>query len=195
MPVHICLSILTVTILLLVYYSDFINSNYASGQDQSSSSSKPQTWMDNLSNIKIEFTNVPASPVIDKPTKLNFEVVHLQNETKLENLSARVIILANAGEQQRTFIFPDIVSKDGRFSVNYLFPDSGTYQILSRINSKGFISLASFTLFVPVPGGNPTSPTDVSLIIFAASIAGIIGIMAVVALRYIQSKRIRGEGG
>jgi hypothetical protein len=171
-----------------------MNSNYALGQDQSISASKPQTWTDNLSNIKIEFANSPASPLIDKPTKLDFEVVHLQNGTKLENLSARVIVLASAGEQQRTFIFPDIVSKDGRFSLNYLFPDSGTYQILSRINSKGFISLASFSLFVPVPGGNPTSPTDINLIIFAGSIAGIVGILIIGALRYIQSKRRKQEG-
>lgn len=193
LPVHICLSILTVAILLLVYHSNFINSHYALGQDQSFSASKPQTWIDNLSNIKVEFANSPTTPVIDKPTQINFDVLHLQNGTKLENLSARVIVLANAGDQQRTFIFPNIVSNNGSFSVKYLFPDSGTYQIISRVDSKGSITLASFSLFVPLPGGNPTGPTDFNLIIFAASIAGIIGILIVVTLRYIQSKR-RREG-
>jgi hypothetical protein len=160
--------------------SIFIHPNDIFGQDQPVSDSKPQTWIDNLSNIKIEFTNSPGSPVIDKPTQLKFDVAHLQNGTKLSNLSARVIVLASVGGQQRSFIFPNVVSHNGSFSVKYLFPDSGSYQVISRIDSVGLLNLASFNVFVP---------TNNSLRIFAASIVGIIGIAIVMALRYTETKR------
>lgn len=186
MPLYICLLILSFTLLPLVAYSIFSHPHNALAQDQSLSTSKPQTWIDNLSNIKIEFTYSPASPSIDKPTQLKFDGVHLQNGTKLGNLSARVIVLASAGEQQRSFVFPNVVSENGSFSVNYLFPDSGSYQAISRIDSKDFITLASFSVFVPIQAGVTTNIANFSLLIFAASVAGIIGIVIVVALRYIQ---------
>lgn len=185
-PLHICLSIIASAVLLL-HFSIFIHPNDVLGQDQPISDSKPQTWIDNLSNIKIDFTNSPASPVIDKSTQLKFDVAHLQNGTKLDNLTARVIVLANAGEQQRSFIFPNIESHNGSFSVKYLFPDSGSYQVISRIDSIGLINLASFNIFVPIQAGAAAGPTNVSLLIFAGSMAGIIGII-VVALRYIRRK-------
>lgn len=188
----ICLSILAFTSFLLIHLSIFVHPNAVLGQDQPVSDSKLQTWIDNLSNIKVEFTNSPGSPVIDKPTQLKFDVAHLQNGTKLSNLSARVIVLASVGEQQRSFIFPNVVSHNGSFSVKYLFPYYGSYQVISKIDSRGLINLASFNVFVPIQAGATTNTANVSLLIFAASIAGIIGIAIVMGARYIQPKR-RGQ--
>lgn len=95
--------------------------------------------------------------------------------------------------QERFFIFPNVATHNGSFSVNYLFPGSGSYQVLSRINSKGFLTLGSFSIFVPIQVGVTTSTSNVSLLVFAASIAGIIGILTVVALKYIKRKRCGDE--
>ena len=73
MPLYICLLILSFTLLPLVAYSIFGHPHNALAPDQSLSTSKPQTWIDNLSNIKIEFTSLKD---IDKPTQLKFDASH-----------------------------------------------------------------------------------------------------------------------
>lgn len=188
-PLHVSLLFLVSTIFVLVQYSIIIHPPNVLGQNQALSASKVQTWMDNLSNIKTEFTYLPASPDIDKPTELKYNVVHLQNGTNLGDLFARVIVLTTSGGQERSFIFPNVSTHNGSFSVNYLFPDSGSYQVISRIDSKGFLTLASFSVFVPLLAGGTTSSSNVSLLVFTASIAGIIAILAVVAVKYIVRKR------
>jgi hypothetical protein len=157
------------------------------GQDQSLPASKPQTWIDKLNNIKTEFTYLPASPAIDKLTQLKFDVVHLQNGTKLGNLSARVIVLTTSSGQERSFVFPNIVSQNGTFSVKYLFPEFGSYQVISRIDSKGFSALSSFSVFVPIGGGGSISTST----LLAAAVTGIIGIIVFVVLGPKKKKRRR----
>ena len=111
----------------------------------------------------------------------------MQNGTKLGNLSARVIVLVNAGEQQRSFVFPNVVSENGSFSVNYLFPDSGSYQAISRIDSKGFITLASFSVFVPIQAGD-----IVSFLAFTGLVVGIVTILSIVSYK-IYAKKKKGR--
>ena len=50
---------------------------------------------------------------------------------------------------QRLFKFENITVVDGDFSVKYLFPDDGTHQVLTRVNTNNSIVLASFSVFVP----------------------------------------------
>jgi hypothetical protein len=157
------------------------------GQDQSLPGSKPQTWIDKLNHIKTEFTYLPASPAIDKPTQLKFDVVHLQNGTKLGNLSARVIVLTTSSGQERSFVFPNVVSQNGSFSVKYLFPEFGSYQVISRIDSKGFSALSSFSVFVPIGDGGSISTST----LLAAVVVGIIGIIVFVVLGPKKKKRRR----
>ena len=143
--------------------------------------------IDKPTQLKTIFTYSPASPVIDKPTQLRFDVVQLQNGTKLGNLSARVIVLSNASGQERSFIFPKVVSNNGSFSVTYLFPDSGSYQVISRIDSKGFVTLSSFRVFVPMQAGD-----IVSFLAFTGLVVGIVTILSIVAIKYMP-RRKRGE--
>ena len=56
----------------------------------------------------------------------------------------------NAGGQLRTFKFANITAPEGIYSVKYLFPDSGSYNIITKVDSKDFTSLASFDVFVPL---------------------------------------------
>jgi hypothetical protein len=50
---------------------------------------------------------------------------------------------------QRLFKFENITVANGDFSIKYLFPNDGTHQVLTRINTNNSILLASFSVFVP----------------------------------------------
>jgi hypothetical protein len=108
------------------------------------STSNSQTWIDKENNVKISFTYKPAVPVVDKSTELRFVIADLKGNP-IDGLSARVVVTNG----QRTFKFPYVAVHNGTFSVNYLFPDIGTYQSIVRIDSNNFSTLASFQIFVP----------------------------------------------
>ena len=142
------LTILTITVVVILP----LNTIIALGQSSSSSSSSnatQQIWIDKLNNLKIQFGYSPKEPVIDKPTELGFTVQNLQTGEQIKNLSARVVVVNNAGGQLRTFKFANITAPNGIFSVNYLFPDSGSYNIITKVDAKDFTSLASFNVSVP----------------------------------------------
>jgi len=117
---------------------------------QISPENKIQTWTDNLSNVEVQFTHSPEKPVIDKPTELRFNVVNLSNNSPLKNFHASVVVLTNTAEQVRSFKFSNITTPTGNFSVKYLFPDSGSFQVVSRIDSNVSTTLASFSISVPL---------------------------------------------
>ena len=68
----------------------------------------------------------------------------------MKNLIAMVVIITNSTGQERTFKFNNLYAPNGDFSVKYLFPNSGMYQVITRINSNNpqSIMLASFTIIV-----------------------------------------------
>jgi hypothetical protein len=146
----IFVSSMLVSAILTIIITPNIN---ALGQSSSSSNSTTvtqQTWIDKLNNLKIHFGYSPKEPVIDKPTELEFTVQNVQTGEQIKNLSARVVVVNNAGGQLRTFKFANITAPDGIFSVKYLFPDSGSYNIITKVDAKDFTSLASFNVFVPL---------------------------------------------
>ena len=107
--------------------------------------SKVQEWIDESKKIKIQFTYSPEKPIIDTFTELKFSVQDLETEEQIKNFDARVVVTNG----QRLFKFENITVADGDFSVKYLFPDDGTHQVLTRINTNHSILLASFSVFVP----------------------------------------------
>ena len=62
----------------------------------------------------------------------------------IKDFDVRVVVTNG----QRLFKFENITVADGDFSVKYLFPDDGTHQVLTRINTNNSISLTSFSVFV-----------------------------------------------
>ena len=107
--------------------------------------SRVQEWIDKSKNIKIEFVYLPEKPIIDTFTELQFSVQELETGEHIKNFDARVVVTNG----QRLFKFENITVVDGDFSVKYLFPDDGTHQVLTRINTNNSIVLASFSVFVP----------------------------------------------
>ena len=180
------LTILTITVVAILP----LNTIIALGQSSSSSSSSnatQQIWIDKLNNLKIQFGYSPELPVIDAPTELKFNVQNLQTGKQLNDLSARVVVLSNAGGQQRSFKFTNIsAAPDGTFSVKYLFPDSGLYNVITKVVSNDFASLASFNLFVPF--SQPSVVSNFNPLVIPA-IAGIIAATVGVALIWKIKKR------
>ena len=165
------------------------------GQSSSSSNTSinttQQTWVDKLNSLKMQFGYSPKEPIIDKPTELKFTVQNLQTGEQIKNLSARVVVLNNAGGQQRSFKFTNITAPNGIFSVNYLFPDSGQYNVITKIDSKDFTSLASFNVPVPfAPFGtvNTGNLSPVAIPAIAGIIAAIVGVALILKINKINKK-------
>src|SRR5215216_4952715 len=108
--------------------------------------SKVQEWIDKSKNIKIQFAYSPEKPIIDTFTELKFSVQDLETGEHIKNFDVRVVVTNG----QRLFKFENITVADGDFSVKYLFPDDGTHQVITRIDTKDSINLlSSFNVFVP----------------------------------------------
>lgn len=107
---------------------------------------KTQEWISQKDAVKILFTYQPERPIIDTFTKLEFRVINLTSNENLKDFDARVVVTNG----QRLFKFENITVPDGNFSVEYIFPDDGTHQVLTRIDKESAIRvLASFNVFVP----------------------------------------------
>ncbi|MDX1372666.1 MAG: hypothetical protein R3321_09360, partial [Nitrososphaeraceae archaeon] len=124
---------------------------------------KTQEWINERDNVKILFTYQPERPIIDTFTKLEFSVINLTSNENLKDFDARVVVTLPSG--QRLFRFENITVPDGDFSVDYIFPDDGTHQVLTRIDKESSVRvLASFNVFVPhqappsILNPFPTSP-------------------------------------
>jgi hypothetical protein len=50
----------------------------------------------------------------------------------------------------RNYKFDNIVVPNGQFSVHYLFPDVGLFEVITRISAKDIAALAPFKVVVPM---------------------------------------------
>jgi hypothetical protein len=141
-----------------------------------------KTWLDREHNIKILFDITPAQLTIDTPSVLRFTVQNLKTDKPVTKLLATVVILGGNSNQETPFRSTNISAPYGDFSINIIFPNMGSYQVITRITSQthDVASLASFTVIVPAPqstlnffGGNYI--IWVSLLIAAA--AGILSFL------------------
>jgi hypothetical protein len=164
----------------------YLSPNSTLGQ---SSTSGTQSWLDRENNLRMVFSYTPAIPIIDTPTDLKFSIQNLQTRKPITDLSVRVVILTNSSGQERIFRFTNITAPDGVFSIKYLFPDTGLYQVITRItsHSNGVASLASFKVFVPgQPNAfslNNSSGSSNPWIIFIIAIAAVIATFLIVINR------------
>lgn len=131
----IVISIATTTLIL------FFNTAYA----HIAGSNNTQVWKNSQDNLKIEFGYKPEKPIIDTFTDLAFSVTNLQTGEHIKDSVAQVTVTNG----QRLFKFQNITVPNGDFSVDYLFPDDGTHQVLIRLDRIESIHLASFQVFVP----------------------------------------------
>jgi hypothetical protein len=72
------------------------------------------------------------------------------------------------------------------FSVKYLFPDSGLYNIITKVDSKDSTSLASFNVFVPLVSLGAVNVGNWNPLIIpeiAGIIAAIVGVGLILKIR------------
>jgi len=156
---------------------------------QTNSGNGTQLWVDRENNVKVQFTYLPQTPIIDTPTQLKFNIQNSQTGTPLRNLVARVVIVTNSSGQERSFKFTNITAPNGSFSVNYLFPDTGVYQVIPRIYSKDASILASFKVLVPIQPFGVINTNNINPLILPAGLVGIVGAIVVVSFLIMIRKR------
>ena len=161
---------------------------------QTNSGNGTQLWVDRENNVKVQFTYLPQTPIIDTPTQLKFNIQNSQTGTPLRNLIARVVIVTNSSGQERSFKFTNITAPNGSFSVNYLFPDTGVYQVISRIYSKDASILASFKVPVPIQPFGVINTNNINPLILPAGLVGIVGAIVVVSFLIMMKKRKKIKG-
>jgi hypothetical protein len=114
-----------------------------------SNTSRIQEWTDTSSGVNIKFIYEPERPIIDTFTQLRFSVENAttgKHISNTDNATARVVVTNG----QRLFKFENIsVENNGHFSVKYLFPDDGTHQVITRVDTNNSSTASSFNVFVP----------------------------------------------
>src|SRR5918995_4031419 len=173
----------------------------SSVNNTSSPFNETQEWINEKDNVKILFTYQPERPIIDTFAKLEFSVINLTNNENLKNFDARVVVT----KDQRLFKFENITVPDGNFSVEYIFPEDGTHQVLTRIDKESAVRvLASFNVFVPhqappsILNPFPTPPgTELSdnpgillsmILAIVVPVAGVLGLIFVLRMGKAKSR-------
>jgi hypothetical protein len=189
---RVTLLIMATSIIIVVAAAVTLYSN-SSALGQTIAGNGTQLWTDKENNVKVQFTYSPQTPIIDKPTQLKFSIQNLQTGTPLKNLIARVVIVTNSSGQERSFKFTNITAPNGSFSVNYLFPDTGVYQVISRTYSKDAPTLASFKVLVPFQPLGVINTNSINPLILTAGLVGIVVAIAVVTFFVIMRKRTKNK--
>ena len=158
--------------------------------DDNNNQMQQQQWVDKINNIKILFSS-PVRPIVDASTQMKFEVQNLTTNENIKDIAARVTIATNSSGQLRTFKYTNISSDNGSFAISYIFPDSGIYQILTRIDSTDFSSLASFNVDVPVQPSNVLNPSSSAFYPMVISIALVGSILGGIVVLVVFKRRRR----
>src|SRR5215213_10373079 len=162
-----------------------------------------QQWISQRDGIKILFIYEPEKPIIDTFTELKFSVLNLTSSEHLKDFMARVVVTNG----QRLFKFENITVANGDFSVKYIFPDDGTHQVVTRIETNNSVTLASsFNVFVPhqqapsllnpfpssssspSPSSSTTDSNNNQKIIVTALIIGLFSAIAVITIVLVRKK-------
>ena len=159
-------AVFVLTIFLMIYTSLFNPSKYdALAHMPVSNTSRIQEWTDPYNGISTQFVYEPEKPVIDTFTELKFSIQNIATGNHISDIdSAKARVVITNG--QRLFKFENItVGDNGHFSVKYLFPDDGTHQVITRLDTNDSSTASSFNVFVPHQGPPsmlnplPSSPT------------------------------------
>ena len=145
----ICLFLLS-SLTIIPNYNTNNNSFtvFSQSANNNEQENKTNTWISKRNNLNITMSLDPKVPVVDDKTKITFDTRKLLNISDFfDNLNARVTITDHDG---RLFKFDNQPVINGKFSVEYIFPDDGQQKIILQLykNTTAF-TLASFDIIVP----------------------------------------------
>lgn len=145
------LTLTTLSLLISISLYAFLVYDIFPAYGQVSTNGIIKTWLDRENNIKIVFSTIPVQPTIGTLSVLTFTVQNLHTGKPIANLLANVVIVGGSPNQESPFRLTNISAVDGYFSINVIFPDKGSYQVITKITSQthDVASLASFTVIVP----------------------------------------------
>jgi hypothetical protein len=160
----------------LIFLATFIvpfNSSYAHLD-----SNNTKVWKDFQDELEIQFVYKPEKPIIDTFTNLAFSITNLQTGEHIKDSIASVTVTNG----QRLFKFQNVSVPEGDFSVDYLFPDDGTHQVLLRLDRNDSIHLASFQVFVPHQSP-PTPLSDSQNVMISLGLLSAGAVISIIILR------------
>jgi len=158
------------------------------------SGSRIQQWINPYNNVKIQFVYEPENPLIYSLTDLKFSVQHIKTGKHLTDLYASITI---ANGQKILKRFNNISAPNGDFSVRLKFLETGTYQVIVRVDSKAnygnnnnniALALASFKILVPNQPLGIINVNYITPLLVPAGLAAIIGTGALVILLIIAKR-------
>ena len=150
--------LLMVTILGSFYITNVNNLVFAQGELNNpvpTNMIANETWLSKRDNLNITIKLDPKIPIIDKWTLIHFEIHKLDSgDLANDSLTSNVTITDHDG---RLFKFPEQIIANGKFSVEYIFPDDGQHRIILQFyrDSTPF-TIASFDLTI----SHPQPPDD-----------------------------------
>lgn len=148
-----------------------------------------QEWANQDDNVLIQFQPQPQTPIEGKPSLLVFSVQDLKTRDHLQDFTQMLIITKQGTffSQAEIYRFEPQEIKNGDFSINYTFPNGGSYEIFMRIDTQTNIDVAKFTVFVSSAPFQILNMAYLLLpvLVFLALLGGIIILIA----KYIYKKK------
>jgi hypothetical protein len=93
---------------------------------------------------RIKFLAYPRNAIVDRPTRLVFEVQSVASGRYIGGLTAEVIVRSPKGEEHR-FAAPEIPGVTAYYELPYAFPTTGKYTVAFRTQTNGQELGAAFT--------------------------------------------------
>jgi hypothetical protein len=123
--------------------------------------------------IMMQFSYYPANPTINGFTTFTFNVLNSTTQQPLQNFVATVIVgnVVNFTGGSSFYNFSKITVSKGNFSVNYAFPNDGTFPVYLRVDTPSTISIARFQVLVPPLNVVPSN--DYAMIYIGIAIAAV----------------------
>ena len=131
--------------------------------------------------VTMQFNYLPTNPIINNYTTLMFSVINSTDGKPVENYIAYVTIGNVVGFTGGSgyYKFSNIAVTNGRFSVNYEFPNDGLFPVFFRADyptsaygPDSPIAIGEFKVVVPAPAVLPSDNTMIYVIIGVAVAVG-----------------------
>ena len=132
---------------VIVGFSQLDFKLFVFSQDVNNNHSATSSWISKRNNFNASMMLEPKIPIIDQKTKISFEIKRLNDTGFFEGLIARATITDHDG---RLFKFDRQSVLDGKFAVEYMFPDHGAHRIILQLYKYGSaFAIGSFDIMIP----------------------------------------------
>ncbi len=140
---------LSIVLVVLVY---FLDQNLPTTHTQNVTNIiKNSTWMSISKNLTLSLELIPKTPIIDEMTRMQFELRSLSGSNQDEDIKAKVTVTDHDGRLYK-FEGKLIPLSNGKFSVDYIFPDDGEHRVIVQLyrNTTPY-TVSAFDLIIPHP--------------------------------------------